>query len=303
MSERVLTVWSDGELRSSDEVRPSLWNHSLHYGYGVFEGLRVYPQHDRPHIFRLADHVRRLYRSAELIGLEVPFGPATVTAAHHEVLAANGLTAGYLRPILYLGDGLAGLKDTGVGVHLAVLAWPWASPAGQSRVGITLTVSGIRKPAADGYPIQAKATGSYLMSKIAYVRARRLGFDDAVLLDSRGMVSETSAQNIFAVYGGRLVTPPAESCLPGITRATVLELARQAGIPAAEEELPPARLGVADEAFVTSTAGEIRPVSRIDGRLLPVQGRPGPVTRQLEAEYRALVTGADSGAEEERNRV
>lgn len=290
MSERTATVWLDGRLRPAVESGLSLWNHSLHYGFAVFEGLRVYAHPDGPHIFRLADHVRRLYHSAELIGLEIPFDVETVTAAHARVLAANGLTEGYLRPIAYLGDGLGGLKDAGVPVHMALLAWPWQPPAAQPT-GISLTVSNLRKPAGDAFPLQAKATGSYLASKIAYIRARRLGFDDAVLLDSRGMVSETTAQNLFAVYGGRLVTPPPESCLPGITRATVLELAERAGIPATVEELPPARLDRADEVFLTSTAGEVRAVGRIDARVLGDEGRPGPITRQLATAYRDLVTG------------
>nr|MDT0658614.1 branched-chain-amino-acid transaminase [Micromonospora sp. DSM 115978] len=291
MSERTPTVWLDGGLRASTETGLSLWNHSLHYGFGVFEGLRVYARPDGPHIFKLAEHVRRLYRSAEQIGLELPYDPETVTTAHSEVLAANGVTEGYLRPIAYLGDGLGGLKDVDVPVHLAILAWPWSPPAAQ-RTGISLTVSDVRKPAGDAFPLQAKATGSYLAAKIAYLRAHRLGFDDAVLLDARGMVSETTAQNLFAVYDGKLVTPPDESCLPGITRATVLELADRAGIPATAEELPPARLGHADEVFLTSTAGEVRPVGRIDARVLGGDGRPGPITRQLADAYRDLVTDA-----------
>jgi branched-chain amino acid aminotransferase len=300
MSELTPIVWLDGQLCSATDVGLSLWNHSLHYGFGVFEGLRVYARPDGPHIFRLTDHVRRLYRSAEHIGLEIPFDPRTVTQAHTQVLAANSVTEGYLRPIAYLGDGLAGLKDTGVPVHLAVLAWPWHPPPPQAT-GISVTVSNIRKPAGDAFPLQAKATGAYLASKIAYIRARRIGFDDAVLLDAHGMVSETTAQNLFAVFGGRLVTPTAESCLPGITRATVIELAERAGIAVTTEDLPPDRLGSADEVFLTSTAGEVRPVGRIDTRVLGEEGRPGPVTRLLATAYRDLVTsvGADARPAEE----
>ncbi|WFE24986.1 branched-chain amino acid transaminase [Solwaraspora sp. WMMD791] len=298
MSESTRIVWLDGRLWDASKVGLSLWNHSLHYGFGVFEGLRVYARPDGPHVFRLADHVRRLYRSAEHIGLEIPFDPETVTAAHAQVLAANGITEGYLRPIAYLGDGLAGLTDTGVPVHLAVLAWPWRPPATQPT-GISLTVSPIRKPSGEAFPLQAKATGSYLASKIAYLRARRLGFDDAVLLDAHGMVSETTAQNLFAVVDGRLLTPPAESCLPGITRATVIDLARHAGITVAAEELPPGRLGDADEVFLTSTAGEVRPVGRIDDHVLGDEGRPGPVTRLLATAYRELVTGSHARPTEE----
>lgn len=295
MSEPIPIVWLDGELRPATDVGLSLWNHSLHYGFGVFEGLRVYACPDGPRVFRLTDHVRRLYRSAEHIGLEIPFDAETVTAAHSRVLAANGVTEGYLRPIAYLGDGLAGLTDTGVAVHLAVLAWPWRPPPTQPT-GIDVTVSNIRKPAGDAFPLQAKATGAYLASKIAHIRARRLGYDDAVLLDARGMVSETTAQNLFAVFGGRLVTPTAESCLPGITRAAVIELAERAGIAVTVEDLPPDRLSSADEIFLTSTAGEVRPVGRLDTRVLGVEGRPGPVTRLLAAAYRDLVTGADAAA-------
>ncbi|HEY6798669.1 MAG TPA: branched-chain-amino-acid transaminase [Kineosporiaceae bacterium] len=277
-------VWFDGAVQPAAQVRVSLWNHSLHYGFGVFEGLRSYSRSGRPAVFRLEDHVARLYRSAELVGLEVAFEPGTVVEACHEVLAANGLTTAYLRPLAFLGDGLEGIRGSGVRPHLAVLAWSWdVRPAD----GLSLAVPGMRKPDPASVPLQAKATGQYLQAKVAQWRAHRRGFHDAIVLDHQGMVSEATAQNVFAVVEGRLVTPPTESCLIGITRDAVLGLAAGLGIDAAVQPLTVAQLLAADEVFLTSTAVEVLPVHRIENREL----RTGPVTRLLMDAYRDTVSG------------
>lgn len=281
-------VWLDGEIRRSDEARLTLWNHSLHYGFGVFEGLRAFDVLGEPNIFRLDEHVDRMFQSANLIGLPLAIGREDLVAAHHEVLAANDLTSAYLRPIAFVGDWLAGLNSDAVPMHVAVLAWPWELSMDVESRGVHLSLSHVRKPDPRWFPCQAKASGGYLQSKIAHARARQAGFDDALLLDSEGHLSEATSSNVFLVRDGSLSTPTTDSCLAGITRASIMELARECGIRVAECAIQPHELGQADEVFLTSTASSVLPVWQVDGRDVG-NGQTGPITQLLAEEYRQMV--------------
>ncbi|RCG26206.1 branched-chain amino acid transaminase [Sphaerisporangium album] len=282
-------VYFDGQITEADKARPSLWSYSLHYGYGVFEGLRAYDHGGTARIFRLDEHVERLYASARTLGIPLEHDRAALAEAHHEVLRANGLTAGYIRPIVFVGDGLSGLTTRDLDVHVAILAWSWEAGHAVPPPGVRLCVSARRRPPADSFPPHAKATGNYVVSKLAHNEAVARGYDDAVMLDADGHVAEATALNIFAVRGDRLLTPAPHACLPGITRAAVMELAAGAGLDVREAVMDVPALTGADEVFLTSTAAGVRPVWQVEERPIG-SGTTGPVTRRLAELYDDLVS-------------
>ncbi|MGH9089321.1 MAG: branched-chain amino acid transaminase [Acidimicrobiales bacterium] len=288
-------IWMDGELVAWADAKIHLLTHTLHYGSGVFEGVRAYPTPRGVAIFRLGDHVRRLLASAKVFLIDVPFGEDELIAACKEVVRVNGLTEGcYLRPIIYLGYGEMGLNPLPAPVNVAVAAWPWGTYLGDEAVahGVSVKISSWRRHDVNSVPTAAKGIGMYVNSSLAKVEALKAGYDEAILLAPDGRVSECTGENIFVVAGGRLVTPPTSDAgaLGGITQDSVEVIARDLGIEVRHEALVRTDLYLADEAFLTGTAAEVVPIRAVDDR--PVgTGRPGPVTTEVQQTYFAAVRG------------
>ena len=288
-------IWLDGELVDWDKARVHVLTHSLHYGSGVFEGIRAYPTSRGVAVFRLTDHINRLFASAKVFMIDVPFSPADVIEASKEVVRVNGLDDGcYLRPIVYLGYGEMGLNPLPCPVSVAIAAWPWGTYLGDEGVanGIRLKVSSWQRHDPNAVPTAAKGTGMYVNSSLAKVEALKAGYDEAVLLASDGRVSECTGENIFVVRGRTVVTPPTSesAALAGITQDSVRAIATDLGFEYVTEALIRTDLYIADEAFLTGTAAEVVPIREVDDR--PVgTGRPGPVTKQIQDTYFAAVRG------------
>jgi len=281
------SVWFDGRIVPCPTAQPTLRSFGLHYGYGVFEGLRAFEVRGKAAIFALSPHIDRLYASAEVLDIPIPYDGEFLAAAHYEVLEAIGLKEAYLRPIAFLGDGIAGLGTQEHSSHVAILAWPWQAAA-TIGTGARLGIASRRRPSPDSFPPHAKAAGSYMLAKLAYNEAVGRGFDDAIMLDDRGQIAEATAMNLFAVRDGALTTPTTRACLPGITRVSVIGLARDAGIQVREGDLTVSDVLDADEVFLTSTAAGLRPVVEIEGRRIG-SGEPGPVTKSLTDRYGEFV--------------
>jgi branched-chain amino acid aminotransferase len=293
------TIWFDGSLRPVEEARPSILAHTLHYGVGVFEGIRSYRADDgSAAIFRLADHVRRLGDSARVCHLTLPFEAAAIANACVEVLIANDLGDGYLRPLVYQDDATLGGLGASPPCHLAVIAQPWGAYLGEDGLsnGIHAHISAYRRSGHGGFHSRAKINGQYVASTLAKREALAQGFDEALLTDDSGHVCEGSGENLFIVRDRVLQTPPADAAiLPGITRDTVLHLASEHaaefGIDAiTERRIPRDELILADEAFLTGTAAELTPLRMIDGCSIG-SGQPGPITMDLQKKFFDLVKG------------
>lgn len=300
-------MWVDGSLcdvATSGSV--SLLTHTLHYGVGAFEGIRAYESaRGTGLVFRLGDHVRRLFASSRLLWLDPLVTPRQVEQACVEVLAANQLREAYLRPIVYLGAGGMGLLPSENPVVTTVLAWPWGAYLGKEGLerGIRCKVSSFRRPSAQSALARGKIVGQYTTSVLAKREASADGYDEAILLDEHGAVAEGSGENLFLVEDGRLLTPPL-SCgiLPGITRATVIELARELGVPVVEGVFPREALYLADEVFLTGTAAEVTPVVEVDRHIVG-DGAVGPLTRRLQQRYFDVVMGRTEDHAEWRTEV
>ncbi|MEV4465241.1 aminotransferase class IV [Micromonospora echinofusca] len=276
-------VWFDGRIHTGVTAEPTLSTFGLHYGYSVFEGLRSFDVGGTASIFALQPHIDRLLGSAATLDIPIRYDNDTLVAAHYEVLAANGLTEAYIRPIAFFGDGLAGLGTQRHQAHLAILAWPWANPA-PGGGGVRLAIARRRRPSPESLPPHAKAAGSYLIAKLAHNEATARGFTDAIMLDDRDHVAEATSMNVFLVRDGGLLTPTTRACLPGITRRTVIDLARQAGIGVREADLTVSDVLGADEVFLTSTAAGVRPVLAVEDHVFG-DGRPGALTTRLLGHY------------------
>ncbi|MDA8183161.1 MAG: branched-chain amino acid transaminase [Actinomycetota bacterium] len=288
-------IWIDGELVAWEEANVHVLTHSLHYGSGVFEGIRAYPTPGGVAVFRLAEHVERLLASAKVLLIDVPFSAGQLVAAVKEVVRENGLSEGcYIRPIIFLGYGEMGLNPLPCPVSVAIAAWPWGSYLGEEGVanGIRLKVSSWQRHDPNAMPTAAKITGMYVNSSLAKVEALKAGYDEAVMLSPDGRVSECTGENLFVVKGGRLVTPPASSAgaLAGITQSSVESIAGDLGIEVLHEDLLRTDLYLADEAFLTGTAAEVVPICQVDDRLVG-SGKPGPLTAQIQQIYFAAVRG------------
>ncbi len=288
-------IWIDGELVAWEEANVHVLTHSLHYGSGVFEGIRAYPTPGGVAVFRLAEHVERLLASAKVLLIDVPFSAGQLVAAVKEVVRENGLSEGcYIRPIIFLGYGEMGLNPLPCPVSVAIAAWPWGSYLGEEGVanGIRLKVSSWQRHDPNAMPTAAKITGMYVNSSLAKVEALKAGYDEAVMLSPDGRVSECTGENLFVVKGGRLVTPPASSAgaLAGITQSSVETIAGDLGIEVLHEDLLRTDLYLADEAFLTGTAAEVVPICQVDDRLVG-SGKPGPLTAQIQQIYFAAVRG------------
>ncbi|MDA8266547.1 MAG: branched-chain amino acid transaminase [Actinomycetota bacterium] len=287
-------IWMDGELVDWGEARVHVLTHSLHYGLGVFEGIRAYPTSQGVAVFRLTDHIARLFSGAHILGLKVPFGPEELVDAVKTVVAVNGLDTCYIRPIIYLGYGEMGLNPIPCRVNVAVACWPWGSYLGDDGVanGIRLKVSSWARHDPRAMPTAAKGTGMYINSSLAKVEAVLAGYDEAVLLTTDGQVSEGSGENIFVVRRGRILTPPASSvgALEGITADSVRTIAADLGFEVSESHLRRTDLYMAEEVWLTGTAAEVVPVTSVDDRVVG-SGSPGPVTRAIQERFFLAVRG------------
>uniref|UniRef100_A0A7C3ZAG3 Branched-chain-amino-acid aminotransferase n=1 Tax=Desulfobacca acetoxidans TaxID=60893 RepID=A0A7C3ZAG3_9BACT len=295
MVEKAKYIWLDGDFIPWDEARVHILTHTLHYGLGVFEGIRAYHCHDgRTAIFRLKEHIQRLYDSAHVMQLAIPFPAARVEAACLEILRLNQQKEAYLRPLVFVGDGVMGLNPGANPIRVAIISWLWGAYLGEEGLakGIRLKTSAFTRHHVRIMMTKTKTVGNYVNSILAKREALQAGYDEAILLDNEGYVSEASGENIFMVKNGVLRTPPLTSILPGITRDAVLTLARDTGIPAREGKFSLDDLYLADEAFLTGTAAEVTPVREVDGRLIG-PGTPGPLTKQLQTAFFAVVKGQD----------
>ena len=288
-------IWMDGELVDWAEAKVHVLTHTMHYGSGVFEGVRAYPTSQGVAVFRLRDHVRRLLCSAKVFLIDVPYDEDELVAACRDVVRVNGLTEGcYLRPIVYLGYGEMGLNPLPAPVNVAIAAWPWGTYLGDEGVanGVSVKISSWRRHDVNAVPTAAKGVGMYVNSSLAKVEALKAGYDEAILLTTDGRVSECTGENIFVVRGGVLLTPPTSDAgaLDGITQDTVEVIARDMGIEVRHEALIRSDLYLADEAFLTGTAAEVVPIRAVDDRAVG-SGRPGPVTTEIQRTYFATVRG------------
>jgi len=288
-------IWLDGHLVPWDAAQVHVLTHTLHYGLGVFEGIRCYegsPQ--RSAIFRLAEHIDRLFAGAHILGIKIPFTHEQISEACVTAVRANKLRSCYIRPIVFLGEGEMGLAAVHNPVRAAVVAWHWGAYLGEEGVrnGIRLKTSSFQRFHVNSLMTKAKAVGHYINSILAAVEARNLGYDEALMLDLDGYVAECSGENIFLVRKGVVKTPPLGSVLPGITRDTVIALLADRGLTVREERFTRDELYIADEAFMTGTAAEVTPVREVDDRQVG-KGRPGEVTQILQGAFARVRTGAD----------
>lgn len=287
------TIWFDGALVPWEEARVHVLTHALQYGTGVFEGIRCYETPSGPAVFRLDDHVRRLFRSAAIYRMRVPYSPEEIAAAIKGTIRANGLTSCYVRPVVFQGYGEMGVNLYPHPPQVAIAAWTWGAYLGEESLesGIRLKVSSWRRHDPNVVPPAAKATGQYINSALAKAEALEAGYDEALMLNLHGFVADGSGENVFVVRDGVLHTPPESAgILPGITRDSVMRIARDLGHAVDETDLVRSDLYTADEMFLCGTAAEVVPVREVDGR--PVgDGRRGPVTKDIQDAFFAAVGG------------
>jgi len=284
-------IWMDGKLVPWDEAKVHVLTHSLHYGSGVFEGIRAYPTKKGPAIFRLTEHVARLYRSAKIYTIEIPYTAETLIDACKETVRASGLPECYVRPLVYLGYGEMGLNPLPCPVNVSIAVWPWGAYLGDEGMqhGVRMKISSWRRHDPNIIPPAAKGTGQYINSQLAKVEAIRGGYDEAIMLNPQGFVAEASGENIFIARDGELLTPPLSAgALIGITRDSVIRIARDLGVNVHEADLVRTDLYTADEVFVCGTAAEITPVREIDDRVV---GEPGPLTKKIQEVFHSAVRG------------
>jgi len=285
-------IWMNGELVDWGDATIHVGVHGLHYGTGVFEGIRAYETPKGPSVFRLAEHIQRLHASAKLLYMEIPFSVEEIRSGVHELVRANGLPSCYLRPIAFFGYGSLGVHTRGNPVETVVMSWPWGAYLGEDSLtkGITAKISSWTRVGPNVIPHVAKATGIYLNSMLATTEAQRGGYDEAIMLTDQGFVADGPGENIFVVKDGRILTPPlSTSILPGITRESVIEIARDLGYVVEETDMIRTDLYLADELFMTGTAAEVTPVRAVDDVDLGV----GPVTLELQRAYLDAVNGRD----------
>jgi branched-chain amino acid aminotransferase len=286
-------IWMDGELVNWDDANIHILTHTLHYGCGVFEGIRAYETSDGAGVFRLTDHIRRLFNSAKIFLINVPFSREQVVEAVKATVAANNLTECYIRPIVYLGYGEMGLNPLPCEVRVSIAVWPWGAYLGEEGIerGVRAKISSWQRHDPNSSPPAAKGTGMYLNSSMAKVEALKAGYDEAVILSPQGYVSECTGENIFIVRDDHITTPPVSAgALEGITQDSVLTMASDLGFQVEFANILRSDLYTADEVFLTGTAAEVVPIRSVDDRQVG-DGTPGPVTRKLQEVYKAAVRG------------
>jgi branched-chain amino acid aminotransferase len=289
-------VWLDGRFVDWSDATVPILTHTLHYGLGVFEGIRCYRTSDeRSAVFRLGDHIRRLFDSAHINLLEIPFSREEIESACRETLRRNRLDAGYIRPLVFIGDGEMGLNPGSNAIRVAVIAWPWGKYLGEEGIerGIRAKVSTFARHYLNAKMTKGKTCGDYVNSILAKREALLDGYDEAIMLDGDGLVSEASGENIFLVRDGVLCTPPLHTVLDGVTRATVIEIARDKGLRVVERSITRDDLYIADEIFLTGTAAEVTPIREVDHRTIGL-GTRGPVAKLLQTAFFDVVAGRES---------
>lgn len=289
-------IWMDGKFVDWDAAQIHVLSHTLHYGVGVFEGIRCYKTEDgRSAIFRLREHVDRLFASAHIVFLKIPFSRDKICQAIRKTLTTNGLTEGYIRPVVFIGDGEMGLFAKTNPIRVAVAAWSWGAYLGEEgiRKGIRAKVSSFCRHHVNSAMTKGKINGYYVNSVLAKWEVKKAGYDEAVMLDTEGYVAEASGENIFIVRNGILQTSTLTSILPGITRDSVLNIARKLDIPVKEARFTRDEMYIADEMFFTGTAAEITPVREVDDRRVGT-GKPGPVTQQIQEAFFDIVRGKNA---------
>jgi branched-chain amino acid aminotransferase len=289
--EKTDKIWMDGKLVGWDDATVHVLSHTLHYGSGVFEGIRAYPTSRGPAVFRLTDHMRRLHDSAMLLHMDLPYSVEELVEATKETVRANRLDSCYIRPIAFLGYGEMGLNPLPCPVNVSIAVWPWGSYLGDEGLkrGVRMKISTWRRMDPNINPVAAKGTGIYINSSLAKVEALHGGYDEAILLNTAGTVAEATGENVFVVKNGTLVTPPLSAgALEGITRDSVMTIARDLGYEVSERTLLRTDLYLADEAFLSGTAAEVVPIREVDDREI---GEPGEITRKIQETYFAAVHG------------
>jgi branched-chain amino acid aminotransferase len=292
MDDRDGVIWMDGELVPWREAKVHVLTHSLHYGMGVFEGVRAYKTDKGTAIFRLQEHTRRLFGSAHIMRMPVPWDQETINAAHITAVRENHLKSAYIRPLFFYGSEGMGLRADNLKVHGMVAAWEWGAYLGAENMekGIRIKTSSYTRHHVNITMCKAKATGNYINSMLALNEALTSGYDEAMLLDDHGFVAEGSGENIFILRDGVLYTPDTSSALEGITRETLMQLAADEGLTVREKRISRDEVYLADEAFFTGTAAEVTPIREVDDRAVG-DGTRGPVTARLQALYFDVVHG------------
>jgi branched-chain amino acid aminotransferase len=283
-------IWMNGELVPWADAKVHVLSHAMHYGSGVFEGIRAYATDRGPAVFRLMDHLRRLERSSEVYFMQLPYGSEELRQATHDVIAANGLDACYVRPIAYRGYGELGINPLNCPIDVVIAVWPWGAYLGEEALehGVRVMTSSWRRIGPNTLPATAKASGQYLNSQLAKMEAMHAGYDEAILLNEQGYLADGSGENVFMVNDSVLSTPPTTaSCLPGITRDTVIRIARGMGYDVREADVVRSDLYHADEVFFTGTAAEITPIHSIDDHEIGA----GPITKRIQSEFFAITSG------------
>ena len=293
MSDRDGVIWYDGKLVPWREANTHVLTHTLHYGMGVFEGVRAYATPDRGAcIFRLKEHTDRLFKSAHIMNMAMPYSQDEINEAHRTVIRENKLPHAYLRPMVFYGSEGMGLRASNLKVHVIVAAWEWGAYMGKEalELGIKVRTSSYTRHHVNIAMTRAKANGNYINSMLALQEAISGGAEEALMLDPEGFVAEGSGENIFVVRDGVIYTPDVTACLDGITRKTVIQLAEEHGYTVKEKRITRDEVYIADEAFFTGTAAEVTPIRELDGRLIGA-GRRGPITTVLQKAYFETVTG------------
>lgn len=295
MADRDGWIWQDGKMVPWREATTHVLTHTLHYGLGVFEGVRAYATDQGTAIFRLQDHTDRLFRSAKILGMKMPYDKETVTAAQIDVIRENKLEAGYIRPMAFYGSEAMGISASTLSVHLIIAAWPWGAYLGKEAMerGIRVKTSSFARNHVNITMAKAKSNGNYPNSILAHQEAAQDGYDEALLLDVDGYVAEGSGENIFIVRNGKLYTPDLTAALEGITRDTVIQLAHEQGLEVIEKRITRDEVYIADEAFFTGTAAEVTPIRELDNRPIG-SGSRGPITAKLQSMFFDVVTGKDA---------
>jgi branched-chain amino acid aminotransferase len=281
----------DGELVPWEQAQVHILTHALHYGYGVFEGIRAYETAQGPAVFRLTDHIVRLFNSAKMLLIDVPFSVEQVIEATKETVRVNQIDSCYIRPIIYTGYGEMGLNPMPCPINVAIAVWPWGTYLGDEGIkhGVRLKVSSWQRHDPNAIPPAIKATGMYINSSLAKVEALKAGYDEAVLLSPQGFVSECTGENIFMVKDGRIITPPVSAgALEGITQKSIFTIARDLGIEVETGNILRSDLYTCEEAFLSGTAAEVVPIKSVDDRMI---GEPGPITRKVQETFFATVRG------------
>ena len=292
MSDREGVIWYNGEFVPWQEANTHVLTHTLHYGGGVFEGVRAYQTDQGTAIFRLHDHTSRLFNSAKIISMELPYSPQQISQAQLDTVRKNNMRYGYIRPMCFYGPEDMGLRADNLEVHCIVAGWEWDAYFGKEKMknGIRVKTSSYSRHHVNVAMCRAKVNGNYINSMLALNEALQDGYDEALLLDVDGFVAEGSGENIFIVKAGTLFTPELTSVLDGITRDTVIALARSIDIPLVEKRITRDEVYIADEAFFTGTAAEVTPIRELDNRTIG-EGKPGPITQKLQTMFFDLARG------------